>query len=586
MTAAGTALEELTTLHDARRTALARSLVGEFLRRTGNAPAAVEACSRAVAEADASGARSSLAVEARHALGLALRAAGKPREAFAAFQSAALLERGSHAGLGDDDALRMRTGARPSCDGALLAALELEEVDPTASAEAAAAAFAACELGRGALLADLLVDREGLVALRLPDELRVEDLASRRALDAVRRQVLAGRATPGALSAAWTARDEVVARVERAARRTVALVAPAPPDLPAVTAALDAPTAYVAWQVALDPEGGRPPRLAAVVVRTDGARLLDLGDASGLPAAVDAWLALASVPGLDDGAAAARLYDVLVRPLEATLDGATRIVASLDGPLAGVPLEALVRVQADARARLVGRFEVVQVPSAAAWLALRAEAAHAPGVGVVAVGDPAPPKGADGQETLPRLPESAEEAREVAVLFPEARRSLLLGADATSDRILAALGAGEPRRALHLACHGLVDERRPRASGFVLAAGDVLDADRIGKSTLPVDLAFASACEAGRGRVVRGEGLVGLPRAFLLAGVPRVIAAPWVLSDRAARPFVARFYAAWIRDGLAPAAALRRAKLEALRGGGEGAHPSAWAGFVLWGVGD
>ena len=120
----------------------------------------------------------------------------------------------------------------------------------------------------------------------------------------------------------------------------------------------------------------------------------------------------------------------------------------------------------------------------------------------------------------------------------------------------------------------------------MLAAGDVLDADRIARSTFPVDLAFASACEAGRGRVVRGEGLVGLPRAFLLAGVLRVIAAPWVLGDRATRPFVARFYAAWIRDGLAPAAALRRAKLESLAAGGEAAHPSAWAGFVLWGVAD
>ena len=586
LTAAATALEELSTLKDARRSALARSLVGEFLRRTGDAAAAVEVCTRAAAEAEASGARSSLAIQARHALGLALRAAGRPRDALLAFREAARTERSAHAGLGDDDALRVRLGARPPCDGALLSALALAVAEPAAASEAAAYAFEACELGRSALLEDLLDDRESLVAARLPDELRMEDVVSRRAVDAARRQVLAGRAKPETLAAAWAARDEVVARVERAARRTVALVAPAPPSLVEVIAALDARTAYVAWQIALDPEGPpAPPRLVAVVVRTDGLRLVDLGDASGLAPALDAWLALASVPGTDDVAAAIGLYDRLVRPLEPSLGDAVRLVASLDGPLAGLPLEALVR-GGDAPSRLVERHEVVQVPSAAAWLALRAEATRAPGDGVVAVGDPAPSKGKDGAATLPGLPESAAEAREVAALFPEDRRTLLLGAEATADRLFAALDLAEPRRALHLACHGLVDERRPRASGFVLADGGVLDADRIGRSNLPVDLAFASACEAGRGRVAHGEGLVGLPRAFLLAGVPRVIASPWVLGDRATRPFVARFYAAWIRDGLAPAAALRRAKLESLRAGGAAAHPSAWAGFVLWGVAD
>lgn len=52
------------------------------------------------------------------------------------------------------------------------------------------------------------------------------------------------------------------------------------------------------------------------------------------------------------------------------------------------------------------------------------------------------------------------------------------------------------------------------------------------------------------------------------------------------RRFVARFYAACVRDGLTPSAAPRRAKLESLREGDEGSHPSAWAAFLLGGVPD
>ena len=64
-----------------------------------------------------------------------------------------------------------------------------------------------------------------------------------------------------------------------------------------------------------------------------------------------------------------------------------------------------------------------------------------------------------------------------------------------------------------------------------------------------------------------------------------MIASRWVVSDRAARGFMARFYEAWRARGLPVDEALAEAKRASLRAGGDAAHPSAWAAFVLWGTG-
>jgi len=83
---------------------------------------------------------------------------------------------------------------------------------------------------------------------------------------------------------------------------------------------------------------------------------------------------------------------------------------------------------------------------------------------------------------------------------------------------------------------------------------------------------------------VLGEGVFGLVRAALLAGVPRVVTSQWVVSDRATRRFMDRLYDAHLGRGLSAASALTDAKRAALAAGGEDASPSRWAAFVLWGA--
>ena len=111
--------------------------------------------------------------------------------------------------------------------------------------------------------------------------------------------------------------------------------------------------------------------------------------------------------------------------------------------------------------------------------------------------------------------------------------------------------------------------------GF-LGLPDIYDLD------LDADLVVLSGCRTALGKEVRGEGLMGLTRGFLYAGVPRVVASLWRVQDRATAELMTRFYRALWQDGLPPAAALREAQ-RSLRREPRYRDPYSWAGFVLQG---
>jgi CHAT domain-containing protein/Flp pilus assembly protein TadD len=95
----------------------------------------------------------------------------------------------------------------------------------------------------------------------------------------------------------------------------------------------------------------------------------------------------------------------------------------------------------------------------------------------------------------------------------------------------------------------------------ILTAMEVAELDLAG-----VDLAVLSACETGLGRVDGGEGILGLQRAFQVAGAQAVVASLWSVGDEPTRALMVRFYEDLWRKGLPPAQALRDAQLAMLRG--------------------
>jgi CHAT domain-containing protein len=167
----------------------------------------------------------------------------------------------------------------------------------------------------------------------------------------------------------------------------------------------------------------------------------------------------------------------------------------------------------------------------------------------------------------------------------------LLGAKASEAGLMEVLPTSKRWRAVHFACHGLVDVERPMLSCLALSrAGEddgFLTALEILRTEIPADLAVLSACETATGKIVMGEGIVGLTRAFMFAGAPRVICSLWKVDDEATRALMIKFYELWNpkdgAPGLGAAAALKQAQ-EFIRGQDRWKHPYYWAAWTLWGL--
>jgi CHAT domain-containing protein len=87
--------------------------------------------------------------------------------------------------------------------------------------------------------------------------------------------------------------------------------------------------------------------------------------------------------------------------------------------------------------------------------------------------------------------------------------------------------------------------------------------DVSGMNLMATELVVLSACETGRGAIQTGEGVMGLRRAFVLAGAQTLVMSLWSVSDMATAVLMERFYTNLIQ-GQGRSAALRHAQ-DALR---------------------
>jgi CHAT domain-containing protein len=142
---------------------------------------------------------------------------------------------------------------------------------------------------------------------------------------------------------------------------------------------------------------------------------------------------------------------------------------------------------------------------------------------------------------------------------------------------------------IHLAMHGLLDEKRPILSSLALTEdGDSLydnfwQAHEISKMELNADLVVLSACETGYGRFETGNGIASLARAFMYAGVPSLVVSLWQVNDQSTSIIMQNFYK-HLASGETKSAALRQAKLDYISISDDiAAHPAFWSPFILIG---
>lgn len=158
------------------------------------------------------------------------------------------------------------------------------------------------------------------------------------------------------------------------------------------------------------------------------------------------------------------------------------------------------------------------------------------------------------------LPHAQAELADICALLPDRSRPLY-GAEATVDAFTRALPQAT---LLHFACHGAFDPADPPASGLALADGqlrlrDLHSPDFQGLAR--ARLAVLSACQTAISdfRDLRDES-IGLPAAFLQAGVPGVVGSLWPVADHSTRLLIGRFYAYWLGEDYPPAQALAAAQ--------------------------
>jgi CHAT domain-containing protein/Tfp pilus assembly protein PilF len=356
-------------------------------------------------------------------------------------------------------------------------------------------------------------------------------------------------------------------------------------------ASLDDATAVLAYAVGKDSSFG-------FALTRDALRVFPLPPRKDLLPKVAAYLRAISDKDGRDFSAGRRLYAELVAP--AGLPASVRsLIVVPDDALAYLPFDAL---QTPDGKWLIESYAVSTAPSLSSLREIRARAAlrtTPPPKDLLALGDPyygknesAPIPGAPAQDyfssgfVFPRLKFSGAEVQTIAALFPAKRVDVFVREQA-SERTLKSLNLDD-YRIIHIAAHGLINDQNPIRSAVVLAQDPdspedgFLQMREIYNLRMRADLVVLSACQSGRGQLVRGEGLEGLSRAFFYAGASAVMMSLWEVDDRAGAQLMEQFYGS-LRKGAPIAEALRKAKLEMILGK-EAGHPYYWGGMVVVGM--
>jgi CHAT domain-containing protein/Tfp pilus assembly protein PilF len=289
------------------------------------------------------------------------------------------------------------------------------------------------------------------------------------------------------------------------------------------------------------------------------------------------------------------LYNELVKPAEPYLTGKSRLVIIPDDILNYLPFEVLLtgnsRAGTDKNYRdlpfLLKKYPVSYVQSASVLNTILSGKAERNRQGsgdqkLFAIGDPC-----FADQNLPRLGYSGREVEGIAALFGTGQADIYLREKATED-IIKHNTALKDYRFIHLATHGLIDEKDPDSSSLVLSGSPgsgedgLLRTSEIFNLEINPYLVVLSACRTGLGKLVRGEGMIGLTRAFMFAGSPSVAVSLWSVSDSSTATLMTEYYKNMIKKDLNKTEALRQAQLTLLKDE-KYAHPFYWAPFILFG---
>lgn len=186
-------------------------------------------------------------------------------------------------------------------------------------------------------------------------------------------------------------------------------------------------------------------------------------------------------------------------------------------------------------------------------------------------------------ESLLPLPNSETEVKAIGGVLRGLNNNILTGNRATEENFKS---NAPDYRILHLATHFLTNDYQPLYSKIALAQNGDAEEDgflqtyEVFNMNLNADWVVLSACNTALGKLRKGEGVIGISRAFLFAGVPSMVVSLWNVDDKATAIIMRDFYK-YMKAGFNKKHALRRAKVDYLKASGAG--PYYWAPFILIG---
>jgi CHAT domain-containing protein len=279
-----------------------------------------------------------------------------------------------------------------------------------------------------------------------------------------------------------------------------------------------------------------------------------------------------------------QLHKLLIEPIANLLptNSNDRGIFVPQGPLFLVPFPAL---QDANNQYLIEKHTLLTAPAIQVLQLTQQQRSRPRSAQALVVGNPTMPKvrtQAGGPlEQLSNLPGATTEALQIASLL---NTQAITGKQATKATIVRQMSTV---RIIHFATHGLLDDFQglgvpgaialgPDGTGQendgLLTANDILD------MKLNAELVVLSACDTGRGRLT-GDGVIGLSRSLITAGVPSVLVSLWKVPDRSTALLMTEFYKNLQRNP-DRATALRQAMLTTKR---QHPDPIDWAAFTLIG---
>ena len=183
------------------------------------------------------------------------------------------------------------------------------------------------------------------------------------------------------------------------------------------------------------------------------------------------------------------------------------------------------------------------------------------------------------------LPNTKKEIEAIQRIFKDKGEvTALMNQQATKSNLIDAL-SNKSYHFVHIATHTMMNFNDHRLSAIACYQeankDNLFFSYEVNKIPIQADLVILSSCESGIGRIVEGEGVLGLNRSFITSGARNVIFSLWKVDDKYSGELMINFYEHYIKEP-SYTSALHHAKLKMLEDPVT-ANPRFWAAFVLMG---